>query len=263
MIMSKQRLLRQIALVTGASRGIGRGIALRLAREGCDLAITATSQEAMVVTKAEVEALGCRCLTIACDVAVRAAVFAMVERVAGEFGMIDILVNNAGIHQIKHILQITEEDLDRTMAINVKGVFFCMQAIAPHMMKAGYGKIINIASHGGKRPTPNTAHYGASKAAVISLTKSWALALAPHRINVNAVCPGAVETDMYTRLAEETEALEGLPSGEFMKRMPARIPLGRAGTPEDVAGLVSFLASSDSDYMTGQAINVSGGVTMF
>jgi acetoin reductase-like protein len=261
--VSKQRLLGQIAIVTGASRGIGQGIATRLAREGCDLVISATSLEGLAATKAEVEALGRRCLAVACDVADRAAVFAMVERVAGEFGKMDILVNNAGIHQIKHILQITEEEFDRTMSINAKGVFFCIQAVAPHMIKARHGKIINIASHGGKRPTPNTAHYGASKAAVISLTRSWALALAPYRINVNAVCPGAVETDMYTRLAEETEALEGLPSGEFMKRMPARIPLGRAGTPEDVAGLVSFLASPDSNYMTGQAINVSGGVTMF
>ncbi|MCL5025439.1 MAG: glucose 1-dehydrogenase [Chloroflexi bacterium] len=261
--MSEGQLSGKVALVTGGGRGIGRAIALRLAREGADIVVAEIDEPLGAGVKAEVEGLGRRCLALACNVASKASVTATVERAAGEFGRLDILVNNAGVHQVRPALTLSEQDWDFVLGVNAKGVLFCCQAAAPYMIKAGSGKIINIASHAGKRGTPYSIHYGASKAAVISLTRGFALELAPHHINVNAVCPGTMDTEMWAQIDENRGAMLGLPKGELMRRTVANIPLGRAGTAEDVAGLVAFLASPDADYMTGQAVNITGGVTMF
>jgi acetoin reductase-like protein len=262
-IGTEMRISQRVALVTGAGRGIGRAIALRLASEGTDIVAADIDERLAINTRDEIAALGRRALALVCDISQRQAVFEMVEQAIQTLGGLDILVNNAGVHQVRPILDITEADMDFMFGVNVKGVFFCTQAVAPVMMHANRGKIINLASHAGKRGGVNSAHYGASKAAVISLTRSWALALAPYHINVNAVCPGTVDTDMWAKIDEDTAVMEGLPKGEVLRRAIERIPLGRVETPEDVAGLVAFLASADADYMTGQAINITGGVTMF
>ncbi len=260
--MNSDRLAGRVALVTGAGRGIGRAIALRLAREGADIAVAEIRPELAASTVAEVQAIGRQAAAFDCNVAHRASVQEAVGQVMGAFNRIDILVNNAGVHQVRPFLTLSEEDWDFVMGVNAKGMFFCCQAVAPHMISAGYGKIINIASHAGKRGGPNSVHYGASKAAAISITRSVALALAPHKINVNAVCPGTVDTDMWDKIDEDTTAMMDLPRGEWLRQAVSRIPLGRVETAEDVAGLAAFLASPDSDYMTGQAVNITGGVTM-
>jgi NAD(P)-dependent dehydrogenase (short-subunit alcohol dehydrogenase family) len=183
----------------------------------------------------------------------------MANHALSEFGHVDILVNSAGIHQTKLWLDVTPEDWDVLMAVNLRGVFFCMQAVARHMIAKRRGKILNIASAAGKRGGPYGSHYAASKAGVISLTRSIAVGLAPHGINVNCVCPGEVDTPMSRRTADERRALGIDPPG----RDPARaIPLGRATTPDELAGLVAFLVSTEADYMTGQAINFTGGMEM-
>jgi meso-butanediol dehydrogenase / (S,S)-butanediol dehydrogenase / diacetyl reductase len=261
-LVAQGRFVDRLALITGAGRGIGLAIALRLAQEGARIIAVDINPDLAASTRLAVETLGRPCLDMVCDISNRQAIYTLVDQAQKKMGRIDILVNNAGVHQVRPILEISEADIDFMFGVNVKGVFFCTQAVASAMIKAGQGKIINMASHAGKRGGPNSAHYGASKAAVISLTRSWALALAPHHINVNAVCPGTVDTDMWAKIDEDTAVMMGLPKGEVLRQTVERIPLGRVETPDDVAGLVAFLASADADYMTGQAINITGGVTM-
>ncbi|HTG12037.1 MAG TPA: SDR family NAD(P)-dependent oxidoreductase, partial [Candidatus Eisenbacteria bacterium] len=178
-------------------------------------------------------------------------------------GRIDILVNNAGIHRSAHTVDVTEDDWDRLLAVNAKGVFFASQAVLRHMVRARRGNIISLASMAGKIGLKTSLVYGITKAAVISMTKSLALAHAADGIRANCVCPGIVETDMIFQIDREAgEKLFGLKPGEYLKQRVEQIPLGRIETAEDVANLVGFLASSKSSYMTGQAINVTGGLVM-
>jgi NAD(P)-dependent dehydrogenase (short-subunit alcohol dehydrogenase family) len=253
----------QAAIVTGAGRNIGRAIALELAGMGADIVVAEMDEATGKRTADEVRKLGRRALALRTDVTRMSDLQAMADRSMAEFGRIDILVNNAGIHRSAHTADVTEDDWDRLLAVNAKGVFFASQAVLRHMVKAKRGNIISLASMAGKIGLKTSLVYGITKAAVISMTKSLALAHAADGIRANCVCPGIVETDMIFQIDREAgEKLFGLKPGEYLKQRVEQIPLGRIEKAEDVASVVGFLASAKSSYMTGQAINVTGGLVM-
>ena len=252
----------QVAIVTGAGRGIGRATALELARLGADIVIAELDQAGGKRTAEEVGALGRRAVATPTDVTSRADLREMVDRAKTDFGRIDILVNNAGLYRAAATLDVTEEHWDAVMSINAKAVFFCTQAVLPTMITQKGGSIVNLASMAGKVGNKNNLPYNASKAAVVSMTKSLALAHAADGIRVNCVCPGFVETDMWTTVAREQGALMGMTAEEFTRQRAALVPLGRMEKPEDVAHVIAFLAGPRSGYMTGQALSVDGGLVM-
>lgn len=256
------RLAGRVALVTGAGRGIGRAIALRLAAEGADVVVAELDAASGVEAARAVEAQGRRARSVAADVARPEASRAAVAAALETFGRLDVLVNNAGVVRARPLLEVTEADWDRTFAVNARGLFFCLQAAAREMARGGGGSIVNMASIAGRWGRPLLAAYAASKAAVISITQSAALALAPQRIRVNAVCPGVVDTPMWAQIDREWGQAVGAQPGEVLAARVAAVPLGRIETPEDVAGLVAFLGSDDAAYITGQAINVCGGLQL-
>lgn len=256
------RLENTIVFITGGGRGIGRAIALSVAKEGADVAVNDINHETAAAVVQEIEHLGRRGLVVPGDVTQKAAVTQMVQHVVHTFGRIDVFFNNAGIIQATPFLEISEAEWDRTMTINAKGVFLCGQAVAQQMLKQGKGKIINTSSIASRVGSAYQAAYNASKAAVSSLTKSMALALAPSGITVNALAPGIIDTDMWVYLDERLSTFLNLPPGEPRKRRIQQVPLGRQGTPEDIAKVAVFLASSDSDYINGQTINICGGTVM-
>jgi len=246
------RLDNKIAIVTGARRGIGRAIALALAKEGANVVVSDINQEDCQKVVAEVEGLGRIGLALKCSVTARAEVEDMVRRTVAEFGKLDILINNAGVITFKPFLELTDEDWDNIMNVNLKGQFLCAQAAAKEMTKNKWGRIINIASissGGCGIAFPLIAHYTASKGGVMALTEALALELTPQGINVNAICPGAIDTAMAKGVKE---------SGQ-LDRVLLRIPKGRLGQPEDIANLAAFLASEESDYISGAAIAIDGG----
>jgi meso-butanediol dehydrogenase/(S,S)-butanediol dehydrogenase/diacetyl reductase len=257
-----RRFEDRVVLITGASRGIGRGIALRFAREGANLVLNGTKETVNDVAE-DVRRLGCRALPLIADVAVKSQVEEMYRRAVQEFGPLHVSIHNAGIMTIARLHELTEQEWDRVLAVNTKGVFLCCQAAARYMMKQGYGKIINNASGQAREGGIYSPHYAASKFGVIGMTQSLAKELAPYGITVNAFCPGIIETDMW-RYADRIwgKLLGDYPPGELMKEWAEGSPIKRAGTPEDVAGLVAFLASDDANYITGQTINVDGGMIM-
>jgi len=239
------------AIVTGGARGIGRAIALALARQGLAVALIDLLEKALHDTAKEVTALGVDCVPIAADVSDYKGTRAQVAALAARWGRIDVLVNNAAVLQPKRILEITEEEWDLGVAVNLKGVFNWCQAVAPVMLAGTGGRIVNISSvsaHTG--PSPHAASrfaYSATKAGVLGLTRGLARELAP-KIAVNAVCPGAILTDR----TRESFA-------PHMERLPQTIPLGRIGTPEDIATVVVFLATAEPLFMTGEVVDVDGG----
>jgi meso-butanediol dehydrogenase/(S,S)-butanediol dehydrogenase/diacetyl reductase len=250
----------QVAIVTGAGRGIGRGIALTLARCGADIGVTDLDAESAASVAEELRALGHRAIALSVDVSQKVQVEKAVRSLAAEFGRLDIMVNNAGIVEVRRFLDVTEDHWDRVFAVNTKGTLFGIQAAARVMIESGTrGRIINIASVAGKSGRPLLAAYAASKAAIINLTQSAAYALAEHRITVNCICPGVVGTDMGKKALSEMGALtgEGSASSEQSRVPPA--PLGPEATPEDVAGMIAYLASAQAAYITAQAINIDGG----
>jgi NAD(P)-dependent dehydrogenase (short-subunit alcohol dehydrogenase family) len=252
----------QVAIVTGGGRGIGRATALELARMGADVVVAELDQDGAKRTAGEVGALGRRALAVPTDVTSRADLRAMVDRTRAELGRIDILVNNAGIYRAAGPLDVTEEHWDAVLDINAKAVFFASQAVLPTMIAQKSGAIVNLASMAGKIGSRTNLPYNASKAAVISMTKSLALAHAAEGIRVNCVCPGFVETDMWALVAREQGALIGLTAEEFTRQRASQVPLGRMERPEDVANVIAFLASPRAGYMTGQALSVDGGLVM-
>ncbi|HET7341704.1 MAG TPA: SDR family NAD(P)-dependent oxidoreductase [Methylomirabilota bacterium] len=252
----------QVAIVTGAGRGIGRATALELARLGADVVIAELDQAGADSTAKLVKDLGRRAAVIPTDVTRRADLTALAERTRSQLGRIDILVNNAGIYRAAATLEVTEEHWDAIMAINARAVFFASQAVLPAMIAAGRGCIVSLASMAGKIGSKTNLPYNASKAAVISMTKSLALAHAADGIRVNCVCPGFVETDMWTQVARDQGRLLGQSSQEFTEARRRQVPLGRMETPEDVAHVIAFLCSPRSGYMTGQALSVDGGLVM-
>ena len=245
------RLTDKVAIVTGASRGIGHAIALRLAEEGADVTVTATTKEGAERTAAEVEKLGRRALPVALNVAEYAETESLVKQVLDAFGRLDVLVNNAGITRDNLLVRMRPEEWGEVLAVNLSGTFNCIRAATKTFMKQRAGKIINISSVVGVMGNAGQANYCASKAGIIGLTKSVARELAPRNVQVNAVAPGFIATDMTRQLGESVE-----------KELVSAIPLGRIGAPEDVAALVAFLASDDANYITGQVLHVDGGMIM-
>jgi NAD(P)-dependent dehydrogenase (short-subunit alcohol dehydrogenase family) len=252
----------QAAIVTGAGRGIGRATALELARMGADIVVAELDGANAERTASEVRGLGRRALAVPTDVTSRPNLGAMVEQTRAEFGRIDILVNNAGIYRAAETLEVTEEHWDAVMNINAKAVFFASQAVLPTMIAQKRGVIVSLASMAGKIGSRANLPYNASKAAVISMTKSLAIAHAADGIRINCVCPGFVETDMWTSVAREQAARLNQSPEEFTRRRVRQIPLGRMEQPEDVANVIGFLVSPRSGYMTGQALSVDGGLVM-
>jgi 3-oxoacyl-[acyl-carrier protein] reductase len=244
-------LTDKVALVTGAAQGIGKAVALLLARNGADLIVSDINLEKAEETAKEIQAIGRRAVAIKVDVANLGDVEQMVEAVLEHFGHIDILINNAGITRDRLILRMTEEDWDAVLNINLKGTFHCTKVVIRHMSKQRNGRIVNIASVVGEMGNAGQANYSASKAGVIGFTKTIAREFAQRGINVNAIAPGYIETPMTEALPEKAK--------EELKRV---IPMERLGRPEDVAEAVLFLVSEASSYITGQVLNVNGGIYM-
>ena len=262
--MPRYDLDDQVAIVTGAGRGIGRAIALRLAREGCLVTVADLDGGTAAQVAAEIRALGGQALAYQVDVTRKEEVEGMVRQTCDQLGSLRILVNNAGIGAIAPLLETDEETWDALMNVNAKSVLFCSQAAARKMIEqGGGGRIINNASGAGKvAPGKNLplGAYAASKHAVVALTKQMGLELSDHGILVNCVCAGIVDTPMWDLIDRETAARRGVPVGTVKAEAVAGIPVGRIQQPEDVANLVAFLASDDANYMTGQTYNVSGGL---
>ena len=265
----------KIAIVTGAGRGLGKAVALRLAQEGAHIVVAEYDRSTAAQCAEEIRALGVCALPYQIDLADVSKIPPMIEATVREFGRVDILINNAGRVQSKHLLDIAPDDWDTIADVNERALFFCVQAAAKQMIAqipddvraAGkaphsFGKIVNFASGAGRSGKPLMAHYAATKAAVISITRSAALALAPYNINVNAVAPGIAPTPMWDEIDAQRAKMLNLQPGEAYARALDRIPLKRAATPEDIAAAVAFLCSADSDYMTGQTLNVDGGMEM-
>ena len=240
----------RIAVVTGGSRGIGRAVCLELARRGAHVALCYAGNEAAAKeTVAACEAEGARAMAVRCDVSDESQVKALMDAALKEFGRIDILVNNAGITRDGLLLRMKEEDLDRVLEVNLKGVFHCMKLAARGMSRRRWGRIISMSSVVGLHGNAGQVNYAASKAGVIGMTKSLAKELGGRGVTVNAIAPGFIDTDMTAVLPEEVRG-----------KLLASIPLGRLGRPEDVARTAAFLAGPGGDYITGQVISVDGGM---
>lgn len=251
----------KVALVTGSGQGIGRGIALRLAKEGADIGLVDIKADQLEKVKAEIEALGVKATTFVADVSDRDQVYAAIDHVEKALGGFDVIVNNAGIAQVKPLADVTPEDTDRIFRINVNGVLWGIQAAAKKFIERGHkGKIINASSIAGHDGFALLGIYSATKFAVRALTQAAAKEYASKGITVNAYCPGIVGTDMWVEIDERFSEITGAPKGETYKKYVDGIALGRAQTPDDVAALVAFLSSADSDYITGQAILTDGGI---
>ena len=263
-------LTGRTAMVTGGASGIGRGISLVLAGQGAGIVVADLNPQGAEAVAAEVAELGRESMSIALDVTEPSSIDAVTEAVMGRFSKIDILVNNAGVAGASgwdERQRANIDDWDYTYQVNLRGVALMSDAVVPHMMERRSGKIINIASIAGRQGSPTITHYNASKAGVISLTQGLATRLAPYNINVNAICPGLLWTPLWERLAARNrsgdEQLSDLTERQvFEKRVAESTPLGREQTPEDIGKLAAFLASEDACNITGQAINVDGGLRM-
>jgi len=266
----------KVAIVTGAGQGIGRGVAKRLAQEGAHFVIAEFNAANAEAAAQEMTAFGTEALAYPIDIADTSQVTRMVADVVTRFGHIDMLVNNAGLSRPGPLFDLTPETWEPVIKVNLNGLFFTLQAVAKQMVaqipddvkQAGraphsYGKIVNFSSVAGRSGRPYDAAYSATKWGVISITQSAASYLAPYNINVNAVCPGLVPTPMWDNIDKvQGQQRQGLKAGEWMQKSIDSIPLKRAATAEDIAAAVSFLCSEDADYITGQALNVDGGIEM-
>ena len=251
----------KVALITGAGQGIGRAIALRLARDGAHIAIADLNEEKMQGVAEEVRALGRKATTVRADVSKRQDVFDAVDHAEKELGGFDVIVNNAGIANIQAILELTPEEVEKIMRINVEGVLWGIQAAAQKFkQRTQKGKIISASSIAGHEGFALLGIYSATKFAVRALTQAAAKELASEGITVNAYCPGVVGTDMWVEIDRRMAEITGAPIGATYEKYVEGIALGRAQTPEDVAAFVAFLAGPDSDYMTGQAPLIDGGL---
>lgn len=254
------RLVGKVAIVTGGAQGMGRAISLRYAAEGASVVIADRNLEGAETVAQEIVSGDGKAAAVSVDVRDQAQVQDMIDTAVERFGGLDILVNNAGVGKIIPFLETTAEDWDFIFDINCKGLLWCSQAAARHMIAQDRGgKIVNLASQAGRRGEALVLAYCASKACVINMTQSMALALAPHKINVNGIAPGIVDTPFWDEVDRQFAKLLNMEIGEPKRTFTKQIPLGRIEQPEDVAGAAVFLASSDSDYITQQTVNVDGG----
>lgn len=263
MAKSLKRFEGKVVVVTGGSRGIGKGIAERFASEGAHVCVAA-NEPAVHAVADELRRGGTKAISVELDVTNKAQVKALYDRVAAELGEVDVSCQNAGVITIAKLEDFTEAEWDRVMTVNTKGVFLCCQEAALRMRAAGKkGRLINTASGQARQGFIYTAHYAASKMGVVGITQALAKELAPVGITVNAFCPGIISTDMWQYNDEKWGKLLGnYKPGELMAEWVKAIPMRRAGTPEDVAAVVAFLASEDAAYVTGQTINIDGGMFM-
>lgn len=246
------KLSGKVAFVTGASRGIGRAVALRLAQDGAKVALNFSSNIAKAEeVKAAIESSGGVAMLVQGDVSSLAVVTELIKKVVDEWGRLDILINNAGITRDNLLLKMSEDDFDKVIATNLKGVFNCTKAVTKLMMKQRGGRIVNMSSVVGLKGNISQTNYAAAKAGIIGFTKSAARELASRGVTVNAVAPGFINTDMTAALSEKVKEV-----------MMQEIPAGRMGTPEDVANAVAFLVSDEAAYITGQILSVDGGMAM-
>jgi len=241
----------KVALVTGGARGIGRSIAIKLAKEGAHIVISDINLNGALDTAKVIEEQGKESIAVEGNVSIFSDVEAMVKQAIDKFGRIDILINNAGVTKDGLLIRMKKEDWDFVLNVNLTGTFNCSKAVAKYMMKQKTGNIVNISSVVGVMGNVGQVNYASSKAGVIGLTKSMARELAPRGIRVNAIAPGFIDTEMTRSLSEEAR-----------NRLITQIPLTRLGTPDDVANCVNFLVSDDADYITGQVIHVNGGMLM-
>jgi acetoin reductase-like protein len=251
------KLQDKVAIVTGGAQGIGEAIVRAYAAEGARVVVADVAEDK---AQALARDIGNKALAVRLDVRDRASIEATVKAAVERFGGIDILVNNAAVFDMQPLLEATEASFDRQFAINVKGLFFTLQAVAKQMVEQGRGgKIINMSSQAGRRGEPLLPVYCATKAAVISLTQSFGLDLIQHGIYVNAIAPGVVDTPMWDEVDALFAKYEGLAIGQKKREVGEAVPLGRMGRPEDYGAPAVFLASSDSDYIVAQTLNVDGG----
>jgi NAD(P)-dependent dehydrogenase (short-subunit alcohol dehydrogenase family) len=254
----------QVAIVTGAGQGIGRAIALRLARDGMGVVVADLRTEQAESVASEIRALGVRGLAVAMDVTKEADRQNLIHTTLSEMGRLDALVNNAGIQRTSGPLDVTEEHWDLMMSVNTKAVWFMCQAAMKHFVAQHSGRIVNIASIAGKMAsTQYHPVYNVAKAGVIALTKTFAHTGAAQGVRVNCVCPGVIVTAMQDLVDAEFSRLQAKPAEQIRAERLSRIPMSKLGRPEEVADVVSFLVGPDSRYMTGQAVNVSGGMVMY
>ena len=257
-------IARRVALVTGGSKGIGKAIALRLARDGYDVTVNyRTDRQLAQDVVDEIRKIGKEAMAIKADVGNATDVDAMMKATLSAFGKVDVLVNNAGVEvgEPCPVMQLDERDWDAMFNVNVKGVFLCSKAAAPSMIRQRSGKIINISSTCGRIPSPYLVAYSSTKAAVITLTQGMAVELAPHNVTANAILPGGVDTHMNEYEFHALEKHLGKTAEEIRKANELVIPLGnRMARPEEIASVASFLASDDASYITGATITVSGGL---
>ncbi len=251
------KLRGKTALVTGGGRGIGRAIALGLAQEGAQVAVLDILADNAAAVAGEIEATGVKALALPADLTKRAQVDRAIADTLAQFGQIDILVNNAGWDRMEMFLDSEEETWDKIIAINFKGMLYVCKAALPSMVARGQGKVISIASDAGRVGSTGEAVYAGTKGAIIAFSKTLAREMARHKITVNVVCPGLTETPLLQGIREQSPKTE-----KVIEAVTRAIPLGRVGQPEDIAGAVVYLASPAADFVTGQTLSVSGGLTM-
>jgi len=256
------RLEGQVALITGAAGGLGQALALGFAQEGARLFLSDLDSPRLDQLFKQLRSQGLDVLGFPADLRQRAEVLAMVERARSECGRLDTLINNAAVSSFKPMWDLTDCDWDAVLDVNVKGLFFSLQAAARYMVSSGGGSIINIASVAGRAGRPMLLHYAASKAAVISITRSAALALAKQGVRVNAIAPGMIETEMLQKLRSECDKMPNGRDHLPQNSSSNNIPLGRVAQPDDIVATAVYLASRDSEYVTGQTLNVCGGIVM-
>ena len=253
-------LIGKNVVINGANTGIGKAVAMKCAKEGANVILAVRNRKKVEILQKQIKKIGKKVVVIEMDVTKKETIKSLINESKKEFDQIHVFFNNAGVSTMNQVIDISEEEWDYNMNVNLKGVFLCCQQQALFLIKQGHGKIINNASMAGKRGASYLAHYAASKYGVIGFSKSLALELAPYGITVNCICPGFVKTDMQKREIEWEAKIRNISESKVKKEYIHMTPLGRLVEPKDVADTFTFLASDYSNFMTGQALNITGGI---